>query len=87
MQPPLFKASNTPWVLDKIKEKTGISAEVIDGRKEAKIISTNMGLQNINIRNKTFLFVDVGEGVLNLASFVMENYWIPNLSNWELSVY
>ena len=48
--------------MDKIKEKTGISVEVIDGRKEAKIISTNMGLQNINIRNKIFLFVDVGGG-------------------------
>ena len=58
----LREASNTPWVLDKIKEKTGISVEVIDGRKEAKIISTNRGLQNINIRNKTFLFVDVGGG-------------------------
>ena len=58
----LREASNTPWVLDKIKEKTGISVEVIDGRKEAKIISTNMGLQNINIRNKTFLFIDVGGG-------------------------
>ena len=58
----LREASNTPWVLDKIKEKTGISVEVIDGRKEAKIISTNTGLQNINIRNKTFLFVDVGGG-------------------------
>ena len=58
----LREASNTPWVLGKIKEKTGISVEVIDGRKEAKIISTNTGLQNINIRNKTFLFVDVGGG-------------------------
>lgn len=58
----LREASNTPWVLDKIKEKTGISVEVIDGRKEAKIISTNRDLQNINIRNKTFLFVDVGGG-------------------------
>lgn len=58
----LREASNTPWVLDKIKEKTGISVEVIDGRKEAKIISTNTSLQNINIRNKTFLFVDVGGG-------------------------
>lgn len=57
----LREASNTHWVVTQIKEKTGIHIEVIDGRREAEIISSN-SLAGTGVGRKTFLFVDVGGG-------------------------
>ena len=58
----LREASNTDWVVKTIKEKTGIKVQVIDGRKEAEIISTNTSLQSKAMSYKTYLYVDVGGG-------------------------
>lgn len=57
----LREASNTAWVIDQVKKKTGITIQVIDGRKEAEIISTN-SLERSMVNRKTFLYVDVGGG-------------------------
>ena len=57
----LREASNTSWVIEKIKDKTGITIEVIDGRKEAEIISANTPT-NPAFGRKTYLYVDVGGG-------------------------
>lgn len=65
----LREASNTNTVLEKIKNKTGIQIQVIDGRKEAEIISTNSSFDGLNFGNKNFLFVDVGGGSTEFSLF------------------
>ncbi len=51
-----------------IKEKTAIDIEIIDGKKEAKIIA-NSQLKNLIATEQTFLFIDVGGGSTELTIF------------------
>ena len=55
------EAKNKIHIIKLVKEKTGIEIEVIDGKKEAKLISTQNLFQEIN-KKSNFLFVDVGGG-------------------------
>ena len=57
----LREANNSNEVIEKIKKKSGINIEIIDGRKEAEIISYSKLSEFLNTQ-KTFLFVDVGGG-------------------------
>jgi len=57
----LREASNTGWVINQVKKKTGIDIHVIDGRREAEIISSTSMDMNV-VGRKTFLYVDVGGG-------------------------
>ena len=57
----LREANNSLHVVKMIKKKTRIKVEIIDGRKEAEIISYSKISDFINTQ-KTFLFVDVGGG-------------------------
>lgn len=57
----LREASNATQVVQKIKDKTGIEIQVIDGKREAEIISTTDIFSSIK-KNRTFLFIDVGGG-------------------------
>ena len=57
----LREANNSKQVIQEVKKKTKIKIEIIDGRKEAKIISLNNIFEFIN-KNRTFIFVDVGGG-------------------------
>ena len=57
----LREANNSLHVVKTIKKKTRIKVEIIDGRKEAEIISYSKISDFINTQ-KTFLFVDVGGG-------------------------
>jgi exopolyphosphatase/guanosine-5'-triphosphate,3'-diphosphate pyrophosphatase len=57
----LRSATNGNKVVEKVLEKSGIKVEIIDGKKEAKIIS-NTNVFNTIDRKKTFLYVDVGGG-------------------------
>ncbi len=57
----LREANNSSYVIKTIKKKAGIKVEVIDGIKEAEIISNSKISEFINSQ-KTFLFVDVGGG-------------------------
>ncbi len=57
----LREANNSLHVVKVIKKKTRIKVEIIDGRKEAEIISYSKISDFINTQ-KTFLFVDVGGG-------------------------
>ena len=47
--------------MQQVKKKAGIKIEIIDGRKEAEIIS-NSKISDFIHTQKTFLFVDVGGG-------------------------
>ncbi len=57
----LREANNSLHVVKMIKKKTRIKVEIIDGIKEAEIISYSKISDFINTQ-KTFLFVDVGGG-------------------------
>ena len=57
----LREANNSGDVVEQVKKKTGIKIEIIDGRKEAEIISNSKISDFLNTQ-KTFLFVDVGGG-------------------------
>jgi exopolyphosphatase/guanosine-5'-triphosphate,3'-diphosphate pyrophosphatase len=57
----LREANNSREVVEQVKKKAGIKIEIIDGRKEAEIISNSKISDFLNTQ-KTFLFVDVGGG-------------------------
>ena len=57
----LREANNSSHVIKTVKKKVGIKVEIIDGTKEAEIISNSKISEFINTQ-KTFLFVDVGGG-------------------------
>ena len=57
----LREANNSGDIVQQVKKKSGIKIEIIDGRKEAEIIS-NSKISDFIHTQKTFLFVDVGGG-------------------------
>ena len=57
----LRDAENGPYIVEKVLKKSGIKIEIIDGKKEAKIISNTNVFDTINKKN-TFLYVDIGGG-------------------------
>ena len=57
----LREANNSMDVVEQVMKKSGINIEIIDGRKEAEIISNSKISDFLNTQ-KTFLFVDVGGG-------------------------
>jgi len=57
----LREANNGSYVIDRIKKKAGVKVEIIDGTKEAEIISNSKISDFLNTR-KTLLLVDVGGG-------------------------
>jgi exopolyphosphatase/guanosine-5'-triphosphate,3'-diphosphate pyrophosphatase len=57
----LRESNNSGDVVEQVKKKAGIKIEIIDGRKEAEIISNSKISDFLNTQ-KTFLFVDVGGG-------------------------
>ena len=57
----LREANNSREVIEEVKKKSGIKIEIIDGRKEAEIISSSKISEFLNTQ-KTFLLVDVGGG-------------------------
>jgi len=57
----LRDAKNSHLIVNEILNKTGINIEIINGKREAKIISKTDVFQSIDI-DKTYLYVDVGGG-------------------------
>ena len=57
----LRDAKNGSYLVEKVFKKSGIKIEIIDGKKEAKIISNTNVFDNIN-KEKMFLYVDIGGG-------------------------
>jgi len=60
------EATNGPEVVRKLRNKSGISLEIIDGRREAEIISFNQPFKFIE-KDKSYLYVDVGGGSTELS--------------------
>ena len=61
-------AENGMELVDKIYEKTGIKIEIIDGREEAQLISSDLirALSGQEEEEETFLYIDVGGGSTEL---------------------
>ena len=57
----LRESNNSEEIIKKVKKKTGIKIEVIDGKREAQIISNTTIMDSIG-QNKNYLYVDVGGG-------------------------
>ena len=57
----LREAKNGKDVVDRVKKKSGINIQIINGKKEAKIISNSNVFEGINSK-KTILYIDVGGG-------------------------
>ena len=65
----LREANNAHEVVDVVAKKTGIYIDVIDGKREAEIISTTNIFDFIQ-RDRTFLYVDVGGGSTEFSVLV-----------------
>ena len=59
-------AENGIELVDKIYEKTGIKIEIIDGREEAQLISSDLIRALSGQEEETFLYIDVGGGSTEL---------------------
>lgn len=59
-------ASNGTELVDTIRERTGIAIEIIDGREEAELISSDLIGTSLANEDDTFLYVDVGGGSTEL---------------------
>ena len=62
------EAKNGVEVVEKIKAKTGVEIEIIDGSHEAAIIAMT-DLHSIIDKNKVYLYVDVGGGSTEFTLF------------------
>ncbi len=62
------EAANSTRVIQYIKERTGISIEVIDGRQEAELVYSNRIVEMID-KKRSYLYVDVGGGSTEMTLF------------------
>jgi len=62
------EAINSQQVVNRIKKETGIFIEIIEGEKEAEII-TQAELNNYFNNNQTYFYVDVGGGSTEITLF------------------
>jgi exopolyphosphatase/guanosine-5'-triphosphate,3'-diphosphate pyrophosphatase len=60
------EASNSVYVRELLKERTGVDIEVIDGEEEANIIFSNFFTGDYD-KSKSYLFIDVGGGSTELT--------------------
>lgn len=60
------EAKNRRAVIQKVKEETGISIEILTGDDEADLIFSNYFAQNLNDKN-SYLYIDVGGGSTELT--------------------
>jgi exopolyphosphatase / guanosine-5'-triphosphate,3'-diphosphate pyrophosphatase len=65
------ESTNGPEIIKKIKQKTGINIEIIDGKKEANIIFSNHVERQLK-SNHPYLYIDVGGGSTELTLFCKE---------------
>jgi exopolyphosphatase/guanosine-5'-triphosphate,3'-diphosphate pyrophosphatase len=55
------EATNGPEVVEAIRDRTGVSIEVIRGREEADLIFSNFSIASLD-RDRDYVYVDVGGG-------------------------
>ncbi len=62
----LRDSSNSRKVIRRLKDRTGINVEVINGRREAALLHKAVS-HSLNIRNKNALLIDMGGGSLEVV--------------------
>jgi len=62
------EASNSKEVIEKIKEKSGIVIDIIDGKTEAEIIYNNRVNESLD-KKYSYLYVDIGGGSTEITLF------------------
>ncbi len=55
------EATNGPEVVEAIRDRTGVSIEIIRGREEADLIFSNFSIASLD-RDRDYVYVDVGGG-------------------------
>ena len=73
--------TNGEKVAEFIFKKTGMKIDIIGGKEQAALISSN--LNELISKDKTYLYVDVGGAVQNLAYFPEETSFTQNPLNWN----
>jgi exopolyphosphatase/guanosine-5'-triphosphate,3'-diphosphate pyrophosphatase len=63
------EAANGAEIIALVKEQTGLTLEIIEGKREANIIYANHIEENLDIK-KSYLYIDVGGGSTELSVFV-----------------
>lgn len=61
-------ASNAKYILEEVKNETGIDIKVISGEDEASYIYENHVAENLN-KDESYLYIDVGGGSTELTFF------------------
>jgi exopolyphosphatase / guanosine-5'-triphosphate,3'-diphosphate pyrophosphatase len=56
------------FIVEYIKDRTGVSIDVIDGQQEAELVYSNRIVEMIN-NEKSYLYVDVGGGSTEITLF------------------
>lgn len=77
----LREANNSKEIVKEVKKKTKLKIEIIDGRKEAKIISLNNIFELLN-KNRIFVYVDVGGGSTEFS--IIENGKRKNSKSFKI---
>jgi exopolyphosphatase / guanosine-5'-triphosphate,3'-diphosphate pyrophosphatase len=62
------EATNGQLVVEKVKERSGLDIEIIDGETEAKIIFSTHLVDKLNDK-KSYLYIDVGGGSTELTVY------------------
>jgi exopolyphosphatase / guanosine-5'-triphosphate,3'-diphosphate pyrophosphatase len=61
-------ATNAPFIIEQVREATGIELKVISGAEEASYIYENHVAENLN-DEESYLYIDVGGGSTELSLF------------------
>ena len=77
----LREANNSKEIIKEVKKKTKLKIEIIDGKKEAKIISLNNIFEFLN-KNRIFIYVDVGGGSTEFS--IIENGKRKNSKSFKI---
>ena len=77
----LREANNSKEIIKEVKKKTKLKIEIIDGSKEAKIISLNNIFEYLN-KNRIFIYVDVGGGSTEFS--IIENGKRKNSKSFKI---
>lgn len=67
------EAENKSEIISRIQKESGINLEIIEGEREANIISANHIEEQLN-QNKQYLYIDVGGGSTELSIFNNGNF-------------
>lgn len=62
------EAANSGFIVDYIRDRTGVTIDIIDGTQEAELIYSNRIVEMIN-NDRSYLYVDVGGGSTEITLF------------------